>query len=111
MRSPGLERVEKLAGDAPKRPANVRTLARFAATSECRLATLGFAARVDFDKLLEKTAYAVPFGQSPFAFRRGTRFEDRLRADGHAQLLDLLREHLNYSISGARVENLHRGFP
>jgi hypothetical protein len=89
----------------------MRNLARFAATSDCRLATLGFAARVDFDRLLEGTRYAVHFGQSPFAFRRGTRFGERLRADGHAPLLDLLRQHLNYTASGARVENLRHGFP
>jgi len=104
-------RLEELAQGAPKRGANVRTLARYAANSTCRLATLGFAARVDFDRMLVGTPYAVPFGQSPFAFRRGNQFEERLRKDGHRPLLDLLGEKLNFDVSAARVANLRSGQP
>jgi len=87
----------------------VRTLAKYAANSSCRLATLGFAARVDFDKLLAGTRFAAPFGQSPFAFRRGNRFEETLRENGHAPLLGLLGEALDYDTANARVENLRKG--
>jgi hypothetical protein len=103
---PASLRLQALAGAAPKRTATVRTLARFAANSECPMAVLGFAARVDFDRLLEGTKYAVPYGQSPFAFRRGNRFEERLRENGHAPILRLLHEQLKYSTEHARVENL-----
>lgn len=105
------QRLDELARGAPSRGANVRTLARYAANSTCRLATLGFAARVDFDRLLAGTPYAVPFGQSPFAFRRGNQFEERLRKDGHKPLLELLGEKLNYDVATARVANLRSGQP
>lgn len=104
------QRLVALAAGAPSRRPNVRSLAMFAANSTCRLATLGFAARVDFDALLSGTRYAAPYGQSPFAFRRGNRFEERLRQDGHAPMLALLGEALGYDVAGARVENLREGF-
>jgi hypothetical protein len=105
-----LQRLETLAGKAPRRAADVRALARFAATSECRLAAVGFAARVDFDRLLEGTRFEAPFGQSPFAFRRGNRFEGRLRANAYAPMLGLLQAHLGHGIRDARVANLREGF-
>src|SRR5262245_20344356 len=91
-----VQRLEALAGKAPRRAADVRTLARFAANSDCRLAVVGFAARVNLDRLLEGTRFEAPFGQSAFAFRRGTRFEGRLRENGYAPMLDLLRAHLGH---------------
>ena len=105
------ERLDALRGEAPRRSSNVRELARFAANSTCNLANVGFAARVDFDKLLRKTRFEAPFGQSPFAFRRGNRFEEMLRVDGHAPLLGLMGETLGYDVKGAKVANLRQGFP
>jgi hypothetical protein len=105
-----LERLRALAVNVRESPPNVRALARFASNTRCRLANVGFAARVDFDKLLEGTQYAVPFGQSPFALRRGTQFEERLRKDGHRPVLQLLGSQLGYDVEGARVENLRKGF-
>lgn len=105
-----VDRLEALRGDAPRRSANVRELARFAANSACSLANVGFAARVDFDLLLRGTAFEAPFGQSPFAFRRGNRFEEMLRQDGHASLLGLLGEGLGFDAWGATVANLRQGY-
>ncbi len=102
--------LSALAAGAPSRRPNVRSLAMFAANSTCRLATLGFAARVDFDTILAGTRYQAPYGQSPFAFRRGNRFEEGLRQDGHAPMLGLLRDALGYDVVDARVENLRQGF-
>ncbi len=99
-----------LRGAAPERPPNVRSLAMFAANSGCKLATLGFAARVDFNRLLEGTTYEVPFGQSGFAFRRGNTFEQLLRKDGHAPMLGLFEKELSYDVRNARVANLKKGF-
>ncbi len=106
----GIDRLERLRGTAPKRNPNVRALARYAANSACRLAALGFAARVDFDQLLLGTKFAGPFGQSPFAFRRGNRFEERLRENAYAPLLGLLGDTLGYAVEGARVEPVRSGF-
>jgi len=103
-------RLRALAADARERRPDVRALARFAANAECNMASLGFAARVDFDRLLEKTTFEVPFGQSPFAFRRGKTFEERLREDGYAPVFTLLREQLGYDVGGARAVNLRKGF-
>jgi hypothetical protein len=106
-----VERLNELAGDAPKRSPNVRSLAMFAANSGCKLATLAFAARVDFNTILAKTDYEAPFGQSTFAFRRGNTFEDLLRRNGHAPLLGLLETELKYDVKNARVANLRKGAP
>lgn len=110
-----LAKLERLRGAAKTRSRDVRSLARFAANSDCRLATVGFAARVDFDALLSHTRFEVPYGQSPFAFRRGRTFEDRLRGrvpgskeKTYAPLLSLLHEGLGYEIAGARVEDVRR---
>lgn len=104
------QRLDALAGKAPRRSPNVRTLAKYAANSECALAAVGFAAHVDFDRLLTKTRFEVPYGQSPFAFRRGNLFEERLRKDGYAPTLQLFKEHLGYDPANARVETLRKGF-
>lgn len=105
----GDARLDALRGEAPTRSPNVRALAKYAANAECPLAVVGFAARVDFDRLLTGTRYEVPYGQSPFAFRRGERFEERLRQDGHAPMLGLFREHLGFDVSEARVANVRGG--
>jgi hypothetical protein len=103
-------RLTELRGGAKERSPNVRALARFAATSQCRMASLGFAARVDFDQLLVRTKFEVPYGQSPFAFRRGEQFEERLRKDNHKPMLELLGSTLGYDVSTARPVNLRKGF-
>jgi len=104
-------RLAALAGAAPRRSPNVRTLARFAANSKCALASLGFAAQVDFDKLLVKTRFEVPFGQSPFAFRRGNLFEDTLRKDDYLPMRQLLASELGGDPKDAKVINLRLGYP
>ena len=101
-----LGRLEQLRAGAAERSPDVRTLARFASTAQCRVANLGFAARVDFDKLLLGTRFAAPFGQSPFAFRRGLVFEERLRADGHQSLFAALGEALGQNVVSPRPVNL-----
>ena len=105
-KNPASARLTRLRGDAAERAPNVRALAKFAANSTCKLATLGFAARVDFDTILENTRYAVPYGQSPFAFRRGNTFEERLRADRHQPIRTLLRDSLQLVVDPVRVKNV-----
>ncbi len=102
----GDARLDALAGGVKRLSPNVRVLARFATTADCQLATVGFTARVDFDGLLTGTTFAAPYGQSPFAFRRGNTFEESLRRDGHAPLLGLLRRKLGFDITDARVASM-----
>jgi hypothetical protein len=108
-------RLESLRRDgefkAPKRSHNVRSLAKYAAHSSCKLATLGFAVGVDFDPLLDHTDYAVPHEQSPFIFRRGNLFEARLRDREYESIRALLREHLSVTVAPDRVKDLRPGGP
>jgi hypothetical protein len=105
------QRLEAIRGGAPRRSPTVRALAAYAQHTDCRLATLGFAASVDFDRLLAGTPWRAPFGQSPFAIARGLAFEKMLRANDYAATLDLLRGPLAIPAAGARVVNLRQGYP
>src|SRR5437867_2876447 len=97
-------------GAAPTRSPSVRVLAAFSGHADCRLAALGFAAGIDFDKLLARTPFAVPFGQSPFAFARGEAFERSLSRDGYGPLLSLLRDQMGFSVGDARIANLRTAY-
>lgn len=103
--------LDEIRGPAPRRSPNVRVLAAFAQNTDCRLATLGFAAGVDFDRLLKGTRFQPAFGQSPFAFARGLAFEKMLRDADYALTVGLLRGPLGLPLTGARVVNLREGFP
>ena len=100
------KRLDEIRGPAPRRSPNVRVLAAFAQHTDCRLATLGFTAGVDFDGLLARTRYQAPFGQSPFAIARGLSFERLLRERNYAATLELLRTVLSFPLADARIENL-----
>jgi hypothetical protein len=104
-------RLEQVRGGSPGRSPNVRVLAGYAQHVGCNLATLSFAAGVDFDRLLAKTRFQVTFGQSPFAIGRGLAFEKLLRADDYAALRALFRGLPGFPSSGARVVNLREGYP
>jgi hypothetical protein len=103
-------RLEQLRGAAPRRSPTVRVLAAYAQHTDCRLAALGFAAGVNFDRLLVGTRYQMPFGQSPFAIGRGLSFEKMLRDNNYAATLDLLRPVLSLPSSGVRFANLRQGY-
>jgi hypothetical protein len=100
-----------LAAGAPTRSPTIRVLAAFASNADCNLASLGFAAGVDFDRLLKGTSYEAPFGQSPFAFSRGLNFERSLREGGYGSVFALLRESMGFEIADARVVSLREGYP
>jgi hypothetical protein len=104
------QRLEEIRGRAPRRSPTVWALAAYAQHTDCRLATLGFAAGGNFDRLLVGTRLGMPFGQSPYAIARGLAFENLLGADHHAATLELLRGLLHLPASGARVANLREGY-
>lgn len=105
------QRLEELRGNAPLRAPTVRVLAAFSGHTDCNLASLGFAAGVDYDKLLAGTEYVAPFGQSPFAFSRGLAFERLIAANGYGATLELLRTGMGFPVEDARVVNLRDGYP
>ncbi len=53
-------RPQAIRGTAPRRTPGVRALAAYAEHADCPLATLGFVAGVDFDRLLLDTPYQAP---------------------------------------------------
>ena len=57
------------------------------------------AAGVDKQKIAAHIGYPAPFGQSRFAIGRGNAFETRVKENGAAQLLALLREHLDLDVT------------
>lgn len=104
-------RLDEIRGLQKRRSPSVQALAAFSQTTDCRLATLGFAAGVDFDRLLAGTRFRTPFAQSPFAIQRGLMFEQSLRANGHEAALNLLRTPLGLPATAGQVTNLREGFP
>jgi hypothetical protein len=104
-------RLAAIRGGAPRRSPSVRVLASYSGHTDCNLATLGFAARVDFDRLLDGTRYQAPFGQSPFAFSRGLAFERMIQEHGYAATLNLLRTKMQFAVEDARIANLRNAYP
>jgi hypothetical protein len=64
------------------------------------------AAGVDKPRLAAHAGFPAPFGQSRFAITRGNAFEAQVKADGAAELLRLLREHLGLPIPEASYDDL-----
>jgi hypothetical protein len=89
---------------------STEALSAYAQHADCNLATLAFAAEVDLDRLLVRTPYEAPFGQSPFAIRRGLAFEQFIAKDGHAQTLELLRAKLGFPIADAKIVDLRNTY-
>ena len=110
--SPQLEqRLAEIRGSDQRRSPTVRVLAAYSQNTDCKLATLGFAAGVNFDHLLDGTDFQAPFGQSPFAFSRGLAFEKRLRDNDYAATFDLLRALPGFPRTGGRWINLREAHP
>jgi len=105
------KRLDQIRGKAARHSPTVRALAGYAQHTQCNLATLGFAAGVNFDRILVKTRFQAPFGQSPFAIARGFAFENRLRADNYAATRELLRTLSGFPERDARIVNLRQGYP
>ncbi|QKW19642.1 hypothetical protein HUT16_11715 [Kitasatospora sp. NA04385] len=92
--TPPLRRLSELRGPAPQRSLDARALAALAANPGCRRRALLDAAGVDKIAIAQHLGRPAPFGQSPFAIRRGLLFESRLKRDGYAVLLEPLRRRL-----------------
>ncbi len=105
------QRLTAIRGVAPRLSPNVRVLASYSQHIGCNLASLGFAAGVNFDRLLVKTRFQMPFGQSPFAIGRGLGFERLLRADDYAAARKLFSVLPGFPSSDARVINLRNCYP
>jgi hypothetical protein len=99
-------RLARIRGRAAPKNHNARTIAALASNPGCARRALMDAAGVDKPRLAAYAGFPAPFGQSKFALTRGNAFEAQVKADGAAELLKLLREHLNLPIPKARYDDL-----
>jgi hypothetical protein len=100
-------RLDQLRGRALPVNHNARTIAALAANPGCSRRALMDAAGVDKQRVAAHVGFPVPFGQSQFAISRGNAFEARVKEDGAAQLLTLLREHLGLDVGQAHYQDLN----
>jgi hypothetical protein len=86
---------------------DARTISALGTNPGCGRRALMDAAGADKQRLAAYTGYPAPFGQSEFAISRGNAFEAQVKADGAAQLLTLLRDHLGLDITEAHYTDLN----
>lgn len=82
------------------RPLDARALAALAANPGCGRRALLDGAGVDKTALAAALGSPAAFGQSQFAIVRGNSFEAKVKADGGAELLRLVYEHLGAGSGG-----------
>lgn len=100
------DRLDRLRGRTRPKPHTARTISALAANPGCARRALLDASGADKEKVAARAGYPVPFGQSEFAIARGNAFEARVKENGAAQLLALLRDHLRLDISEAHYTDL-----
>ncbi|MFI8940574.1 hypothetical protein [Streptomyces syringium] len=89
------QRLADLRGPAvAPHPLDARALAALAANPGCHRRALLDGAGIDKGALARALGSPATFGQSQFAFVRGNAFEARVKDDGGAELIRLLRERL-----------------
>jgi len=99
-------RLARIRGDATPRNHNARTIAALTSNPGCARRAVLDAAGVDKQRLAAHLGFPASPGQSQFAIGRGNAFEAQVKANGCAELLRLLREHLGLAIPEAFYDNL-----
>ena len=79
-------------GPLTTRRMSARSTAALLDNPGCQRRAVLDAAMVDVASVAGLLGHATQFGQSPFALGQGNRFEQRVKADGYAQLVEVLRE-------------------
>jgi hypothetical protein len=105
--NPGRSGLDRLRGRALPKNHDARTIAALAANPGCARRALLDAAGVDKQAVAAHVGYPAPFGQSQFAIARGNAFEAQVKEGGGAQLLTLLREHLDLDVSEVGYADLN----
>lgn len=100
------DRLDRLRGRPQPLRYTARTIAALAANPGCTRRALLDASGTDKAKVAARAGFPAPSGQSEFAIARGNAFEARVKEDGAAQLLALLREHLGLDVAEARYDDL-----
>jgi hypothetical protein len=88
------DRLDALRGSARPLNYNARSLAALTINPGCGRRAVMDAAGVDKTRIAAHSGFPAPFGMSPFALARGNAFEARVKANGCAELLRLLRDKL-----------------
>ena len=99
-------RLARIRGRALPRSHNARTIAALASNPGCARRAILDAAGVDKQRIAAYAGFPAPFGQSRFALARGNAFEAQVKAGGGAELLTLLRAHLDLPIPEAHYDDL-----
>lgn len=100
------DRLDRLRGSSLPVRHTARTISALAANPGCARRALIDASGTDKKKVAEHAGYPAPYGQSEFAIARGNAFEARVKENGAAPLLALLREHLGLDVAEARYDDL-----
>jgi hypothetical protein len=98
--------LNRIRGPVAPRNHNARTIAALTSNPGCTRRAIMDAAGVDKQRLAAHLGFPPRFGQSQFALGRGSTFEAQVKANGCADLLRLLREHLRLPIPEVSYDNL-----
>jgi hypothetical protein len=90
--------LAELRGPVPARRHNARTIAALTSNPGCARRAVLDAAGIDKSALAKAVDFPAAYGQSTFAITRGNAFEARMKADGCAELLRLLRDTLGLEL-------------
>jgi hypothetical protein len=100
-------RLSRLRGGGDPKRHNARTIAAMTRNPGCVRRAIMDAAGVDKASLAEAVGYPASIGRlSEFAIARGISFENRVKAEGCAELLRLLREQLGLPVPQAHYQDL-----
>jgi hypothetical protein len=100
------QRLATIRGGGSASRHNARTIAALTTNPGCARRAVLDCAGVDKQRLAAYIDYPARFGQSQFAITRGNAFEAQVKANGCAQLLQLLRERLNLEIPEVSYDDL-----
>jgi hypothetical protein len=91
-------RLDQLRGSTRPLSYTARTLAALTANPGCSRRAVLDAAGADKAKIAECAGFPQQSSQSPFALQRGAAFEARVKADGGADLVRLLRDKVGLTL-------------
>ncbi|MGC4815611.1 hypothetical protein ACLQ29_34365 [Micromonospora sp. DT228] len=100
------QRLATIRGGGAASRHNARTIAALTTNPGCARRAVLDCASVDKQRLAAYIDYPARFGQSQFAITRGNAFEAQVKANGCAQLLQLLRERLDLEIPEVSYDDL-----
>lgn len=99
-------RLDRIRGTAKPLDHNARTIAALTSNPGCARRAVLDACGLDKQRLAAYVGFPAQVGQSRFAITRGNAFEAQVKANGCAELLRLLRQHLDLPIPQVSYDDL-----